>query len=57
MPDPCDSHDSHDEKLPSPGYLWRPSAPTKDGPLLIVVAVVIAGVVIGAVLLALLTSG
>jgi hypothetical protein len=25
-----------------PGYLWRPSAPTKDGPLLLVVAILIA---------------
>lgn len=44
-----------DDERPSPGYLWRPGASPQDNPLHLVVAIVIALVVIGSIVLALVT--
>ncbi len=44
------------ERPPSPGYLWRPGASPQDRPLLIVVAAVIALVLIGSIVLAVIAG-
>jgi hypothetical protein len=46
----------HDEKPPSPGYLWRPGSAPQDNPLLLTVAIVIAVILVGSVLMGIVFS-